>query len=114
MKIGVRQFQVHPKKRHTKASQYSATLDLIPSNAHQECVATALTIYLFSGLHSSLTLGPRSSCRHKSVLAIMRVSCLQAKGRQHHLSQNIGPAIAGSARPAPTALSERNECVKDS
>ena len=44
----------------------------------------------------------------------MCVSCLQvAKGRQHHLSQNIGPAIARSARPAPPALSERNECVKE-
>ena len=26
----------------------------------------------------------------------MCVSRLQVKGRQHHLSQNIGPAIAGS------------------
>ena len=43
----------------------------------------------------------------------MRVSRIQAKGRQHHLSQNIGPAIARSARPAPPALSERNECVKE-
>ena len=44
----------------------------------------------------------------------MCVSRLQAaKGRQHHLSQNIGPAIARSARPAPPALSERNECVKE-
>ena len=43
----------------------------------------------------------------------MRVSLLQAKGWQHHLSQNIGPAIAGSARPAPPAMSERNECVKE-
>ena len=44
----------------------------------------------------------------------MCVSRLQAaKGRQHHLSQNIGLAIARSARPAPPALSERNECVKE-
>ena len=28
---------------------------------------------------------------------IMRVSRLQVKGQQHHLSQNIGPAIAGPA-----------------
>ena len=42
----------------------------------------------------------------------MRVSRLQAKGCQHHLSQNIGPVIAGSASPAPPTLSERNECVK--
>ena len=41
------------KKWHTKASQYFVTLDLILSNNHQECVATALTIWLFSGLRSS-------------------------------------------------------------
>ena len=34
----------------------------------------------------------------------MRVSRLQVKGRQHHLSQNIGPAIAGSAGPVPPPL----------
>ena len=28
----------------------------------------------------------------------------QVKGRQHHLSQNIGLAVAGSAEPAPQAL----------
>ena len=44
----------------------------------------------------------------------MCVSRQQAtKGQQHHLSQNIGLAIARSARPAPPALSERNECVKE-
>ena len=43
----------------------------------------------------------------------MRVFRPQAKGRQHHRSENIGPAITGSARPAPPALSERNECVKE-
>ena len=32
------------------------------------------------------------------------VSHLLVKGRQHHLSQNIGPAIAGSAGPVPPAL----------
>ena len=43
----------------------------------------------------------------------MCVSLLQAKGWQHHLSQNIGLAIARSPRPAPPALSQRNECVKE-
>ena len=43
----------------------------------------------------------------------MCVSRLQAKGRQHHLSQNIGLVIARSARPAPPALSGRNECAKE-
>ena len=36
----------------------------------------------------------------------MRVFRLQVKGRQHYLSQNIGPAIAGSAGPVPPALGE--------
>ena len=43
----------------------------------------------------------------------MRVSCLKAKGWQHHLSQNIGPSTAQSTRPAPPGLSERNECVNE-
>ena len=43
-----------------------------------------------------------------------RVSFLQAKRRQHHLCQNNGPAIAGSARPAPPALSERNNGKRNS
>ena len=34
----------------------------------------------------------------------MCVSHLQVKGQQHHLSQNIGPTIAWSARPVPPAL----------
>ena len=34
----------------------------------------------------------------------MRISCLQVKGWQHHLSQNIGPAIAVSAGPVPPPL----------
>ena len=41
----------------------------------------------------------------------MRVSRLQATYRQHHLSENIGPAIAGSARPAPPALHIINSYV---
>ena len=57
MEIGVHRhwwFQVDQwngaKKRRTKASQYFITLDFIPSNAHQECVANTLSICLFSGL----------------------------------------------------------------
>ena len=41
-----------------------------------------------------------------------RVSHLQAKGWQHHLSQNIVLMIAGPAIPALPALSENNECIK--
>ena len=34
----------------------------------------------------------------------VHVSCLQAKDWRHHLSQNIGLVVAGSARPALLAL----------
>ena len=34
----------------------------------------------------------------------IHASCLQAKGRRRHLSQNIGPAVAGSAGPVPPSL----------
>ena len=111
MEIGVqrhRRFQVHPwnwaKKRRTKASQYFVTLNFIQSNARQECVATALTICLFSDLRSSLSARTAKFVLVQICVGDMRVSCLQAKDWQHHLSQNIGPAIAGSARPAPPAL----------
>ena len=33
-----------------------------------------------------------------------RASRLQAKGRRRYLSQNFGPAVAGSAGPAPPPL----------
>ena len=39
----------------------------------------------------------------------MRASRLQAKGRRRHLSQNIGPAVAGSARPVPPPLEQSRE-----
>ena len=63
--------------------------DLIPSSARRECVAIELLV--LRSPQFSFTLGPR-------------VSRLQVKGRQHHLSQNIGPAIGGSAGPVPPAL----------
>ena len=34
----------------------------------------------------------------------VRVSRLQVKGRQDHLSQNIGPAIAGSCSAGPVSI----------
>ena len=64
----------------------------------------------------SFTLGQPEVCAGTNLC--WRYTCsllhwLQAKCRQHHLSENIGPAIARSARPAPPALYERNECVKE-
>ena len=98
------------KKQRTKASQYSVILDLIPNNARQECVATTLTMCLFS----VLIYAPTAKFVWAQICVCnMRVSLLQVKGPQHHLGENTGPAIAGSARPALPALSERNECVKE-
>ena len=37
----------------------------------------------------------------------VRVSHLQVKGRQHHLSQNIGPAIAGSQTCSASPVREK-------
>ena len=59
-------------------------------------VATTLIICLFSGLHSSLFYARTAKLVQAQVcVGDMHVSCLQAKGWQHHLSQNIGLAIAG-------------------
>ena len=80
---------------HTKASEYFVTQYPIPSNARQECVATVPTICLFSDLHSSL-------------LCLDRARFVGAQ-----ISQNIGPALARFARPAPPVLSETNESVKE-
>ena len=40
----------------------------------------------------------------------MRVSCLQAKGRRHHLIQRIDPAVTGSAGPASRTFQMYNAC----
>ena len=51
--------------------RFAFSLDLIPSNARQECVATVLTICLLSVsavlLSVSAVLGPRILCVYKSV-----------------------------------------------
>ena len=72
------------KKRRTKASQYFATLDLIPSNARQECVAIALTICLFSGLRCSLLRSDRAGTN-----LCWRYACFfpTSEGSAHHLSK---------------------------
>ena len=109
-----RRFQVQPwnrvKKQRTKAkSEYFVTLDHIPRNTRQECVATALTICLFSGLHSFILRSDGEVLAGTNLC--WRYACFSPTSED--LSQNIGPAIAGSARPGPPALSKRNECVKE-
>ena len=95
------------------AFEYFVTLDLIratpiknvwPLRSQSAC--SQVTAVLF------YTRTPKF-VRAQICVGDMLVFRLQAKGLQHHLSQNIGPVIAGSARPAPPALSERNECVKE-
>ena len=76
------------------------------------CVHRAHNLLVLRSPQLSFTLRLRSLCRHKSVLAICM--CLSYKQRVGNIiSENIGPAIAGSARPALPALSERNGCVKE-
>ena len=71
-------------------------VDPIPNNAGQECVATSLKICSFSGLYvQTVKLTWVWICADDA-----HASRLQAKGRQHHLSQNIGPAVTRSAGPA--------------
>ena len=76
------------------------------------CGHCTLNLLVLRSPQFSFTFGPRSSWGHKPVLGIC-VSHLRVRGQQHHLSEKIGPAIAGSATPALPALSERNECVKE-
>ena len=118
MKIGVhrhRRFHVHPwnraKKRRTKASEYFVTLDLIPS---KKMWPSRPHLLVLRSQQFSFTLGRPEVCAGTNLCwRYSYVFLLQAKCRQHHLSEKIGPAIAGSTRPAPPALSERNECVKE-
>ena len=98
------------KKQCTKASQYFVTLfQAMPVKnvwpLRSQSAASQVSAVLFYAQTTKFR-------RAQICVGDMRVSHLQAKGRQHNLSQNIGPAIAGSARPASPALSVRNECVK--
>ena len=74
----------------------------IPSNASRECVATALKMCSFSDLQSYLLRPDRDVCTGDK--GDTRVSCRQAMDQRCYLSQNIGPVVAGSARPAPPPL----------
>ena len=97
-----------PRKETSHESKwmfcFAFSLDLIPSHTVQEYVAIVLKICSFSGSKVLFY-----ACAVMFVLALicandMRVSRLQAKGRRHHLWQNIGPADTGSAKSASPAL----------
>ena len=106
--------EIHPwnqvKKRRTKVIQHCVTLDLIQSKnvwpLRSQSAHSRVSAVLFYARTTKFVWA-------QICVSNVHVSRPQAKGRQHHLSQTIGTAIAGSARPAPTALLERNECVKE-
>ena len=108
-------FQIHPWRTGRSSSARKPVNILLlwilfratpVKNVH---AATALTICLFSGLRSSLFYARTAKfVRAQICVGDVHVFRLQAKGRQQHLGQNIGPKIARSSRPAPPALSERN------
>ena len=90
------------KERPTQASQNFASYR-IPSNDGRECVATGLKIFSFSGLHRSLfTFRPYIRVGINMYRRYAGFS--PASNRSAMLSHNIGPAVAGSAGPAPPPL----------
>ena len=105
MEISVhRQFQVsrEPRERVTHVSQSAYC---IPSNDGQECVATAVIICLFSGLAALFYVWTIHSCRHGSVQTICGVlTCKERVGDAISVKTLHGPAVAGSAGPAPPSL----------
>ena len=91
MEIGVhrhRRFQVHPWPGTGRRSGARKPVNTSYSKQHPSRMCAWPPRSACPYPQFSFTLGPQSSCWHKSVLAIC-VSRLQAKGRQHHVSQNI-------------------------
>ena len=118
MEIGVhrhRRFQVHPwnqaKKWRTNASQYFVAMDLATPIKNVWAPGSQFGCFQVS----TVLFYARTAkfVRVQICAGDMLVSRLQAKDREHHLSQNIGPAFTRSARPAPPALLVGNECVKE-
>ena len=110
-----RWFQVHPwnraKKRHTKISEYFVIQHLILSIARQECVATALTICLFSDLSSSLLLSDREVragtnlyWRYACFSPIVPLKYSRFEVQVSKAYGKSGAAQAGPAAPLPTAM----------
>ena len=108
-------FQVHlwnqAKKWRTNASQYFVAMDLATPIKNVWAPRSQFACFQVSAV--LFYTRTAKFVRVQICAGDMHVSRLQAKDREHHLSQNIGPAFAGSARPAPPALLVGNECVKE-
>ena len=91
------------KVAYKSQSKFCFTFSLhpIPSNARWECVATVLKTCSFSCLCSSLLCSDHEVVWAWICADDICVSCLQGKGWRHHLSQNIGQVVTGSAGPVP-------------
>ena len=77
-------------------------------------MATALKLMIcsFLALRSSLLRPDRTFVRAWICTDDTRASRLQAKGRRCYLSQNIGPAVTGSAGPARRPCTHRHFITK--
>ena len=100
MEISVHwRFQV-PGEPHERATQQASQLVLSSMNASRECVATAL---ILRSPQLSFTSGPQVRAGMDLYRQYVGISPA-SKGRRCYLSVNIGPAVAGSAGPAPPPL----------
>ena len=108
MEISVhRRFQAPGEPRMKERPTQAGQLVLSYSNQRQPkmCGHRAQTlIWSFSGLRSSLLRSDRTFVWAWICTDDTRASRLQVKGRRWYLGQNIGPAVAGSAGPAPPPL----------
>ena len=74
---------------HTSQSEFHFAFNLDSIQPGNECVATALKICPFLGLCSFFYAQIVKFMRAWVCTDNMHVSCLQAKGWQHHLSQTL-------------------------
>ena len=104
MEISVHQRFQAPREQRERATHASRLefFSLIISKQCQSrmCCHHAKHLLTLRSSHLSFTSKPDICV---SMICI-RASCLQAKGRQCYLSQNIGPALAESSGPAPPLL----------
>ena len=120
MEIGVHVYQLGTPVEPGEEPEYESQSIFCYSGSYSKQCLSKMCGHCTHNLQVSgvLLCSDCKVCVGKNQLAIC-VSRLQAKGRQHHLSQSIGPAFAGSARPAlpdllrqPCQRDKRNSAVK--